>query len=173
MGLPNDQPYSAPTKTARGRPVIPIIPAIIVGIVVLGIIGGIVALIMLSGDGGQIEETPLADILDNPSAYEGKDVVTVGTVDTILSDRAFTLSSLNTLVLLQSDGTQSTVPTRNGRVFIRGEVVDFDLASARQRTGLALPDATFGRFEGEPAFIAVAISSNLDAVRNVEVGAGR
>jgi hypothetical protein len=173
MSRPTDHTYTTPSGPVRGRPVIPTIPAIIVGVVVLGLIGGLVALIMLSNESGSpIKETPLVDILDNPGAYEGEEVVTAGTVDTILGERAFTLASLNTLVLVRGDGAMYQAATANNPIFLRGEVVKFDLESAREATSLDLPDETFAGYEGTTAFIADAISPTIEDVNGVEADVG-
>lgn len=174
MSRPTDDAYTTPSEPVRGRPVIPTIPAIIAGVVVLGLIGGLVALIMLSdGSDAPIEETPLVDILDDPGAYEGEEIVTAGTVDTILGERAFTLASRNTLVLVRGDGTMYQDATENNRIFLRGEVVAFNLESAREETSVDLPGETFAGYEGTTAFIADAISPTIDDVNGVEVDVGR
>ena len=117
----------------------------------------------------QWEANPsVADIAEDPAAYDGRIVAVQGEVEEVIGANAFSIdedalldggidndllvvSAMQDLPLLATEGVEDR------RVMVIGPVRTFDLAAFEQELGFDLDDAAYEPFAGRAAIIAQAV----------------
>jgi hypothetical protein len=136
----------------------------LVGVAAALILGLAYAAVTLTDDDDDDSRpVTLAAVLDEPDRYRGERLEVQGIIDEPFSDRAFTMVTGPTLVLLERGATQNYDMIPGEVVVATAELVTFDLDLARERTGMPLPDDEYARFEGSLALLAERAIPDGDA----------
>ncbi len=151
-------------------------------------IGALIAIgtvVVVGGSSGPPAEASVAQIVDEPAAFEGHRVVSDGEVDELLTDRTFVVQGEGTddelLVVIRSTAFVSgysmspTVPfaisdlvSDEDDVHFTGVVDEFDQEQMADELGIVLHDALFERWEGEPSIVV----ERLELERGAATAAG-
>ena len=114
-------------------------------------------------------DATIDDILDNPDAYYGEQVMVGGEVDETLGPRSFTLEDSDLLFdehilvvadrpLVDSQGQPLDLSTLEGRfLWASGTVHEFNQTAFEQQLGVDLDDSRFSDWAGRPAIIANSV----------------
>jgi hypothetical protein len=150
-----DEP--APTRSAPpiGLIVVAVLVAIVVAFAVVWVVG-----IRGEDDAQDTAGSGVvpSDILDDPSAYEGREVQVVAPVDEIVPPAGFTLDG-GLLIVGIPNGQVQQAMEEDWSVTVWGTVQPFDGALVEREVGQPVPEDVARAYEGQPMVLSERVAA--------------